>query len=37
MRIKGDKLVEIVVERNYFMEKNFKFLLNTVDKILFFS
>lgn len=26
MRIKGDKLVEIEIERNYFMEKNFMFL-----------
>lgn len=26
MRIKGDKLVEIAVERNSLMEKNFTFL-----------
>lgn len=25
-RAKGDKLVEIAAERNYFMEKNFMFL-----------
>lgn len=26
MRVKGDKLVEMAVERNYFVEKNFMFL-----------